>query len=301
MHLSIQNLSKVYQDGKVALDGFNWELERGIYGLLGPNGAGKSTLLEILSLGLMPTSGRVIWDGWDIQKKPNSFRRILGYLPQNYGFYPELKTWQILDYMGRLHGLHGRRLKRRIGEVLEVMGLGNDVKRKVGTFSGGMRQRLVIAQSLLHSPQILVIDEPTTGLDPGERVAFRNMLFDLGRSCVVLLSTHIVKDVEFSCHQMSLLYDGVQRFTGEPVEFMKRVEGRVFETLIPFAEFAKFSNEQCVIAIQERGKEVTVRFIASNGVREIPGAQPVHVNVEDAYVDFMRQCGEEELLDEEVV
>lgn len=300
MHLSIQNLRKVYQDGKVALDGFNWELDTGIYGLLGPNGAGKSTLLEILSLGLMPTSGRVLWDGWDIEKRPNAFRRQLGYLPQIYGFYPEMKARQVLDYLGRLHGLHGRGLKNRIMEVIELVNMTRELNRRVKTFSGGMRQRLAIAQSLLHKPQILVIDEPTTGLDPGERVAFRNMLFDLGRTCIVLLSTHIVKDVEFSCQQMTLLYGGIQRFAGLPADFMKGVDGRVFETKIPFHEFQQFTKEHHVIAIQERMEEITVRFITQEKSTDVPGAQPVRVNLEDAYVDFIRQCGKAEDLSEDI-
>ncbi|HUT23556.1 MAG TPA: ATP-binding cassette domain-containing protein [Sumerlaeia bacterium] len=305
MEISIQHLRKVYQDGKVALDDFNWEMDRGVFGLLGPNGAGKSTLLEILSLNLMPTAGRVLWRGESIQKHPHRFRRALGYLPQVYGFYPELTANQFLEYMARLHGLHGRRLRRRIVEVLEMVNLGAERKRKVKTLSGGMRQRLAIAQALAHSPEILVIDEPTTGLDPGERVAFRNMLFDLGRSCAILLSTHIVKDVEFSCHHMTMLHSGIQRFTGRPVDFITRVEGRVFEVTVPFQDFEEFSKSHGVIAIQERREEIDVRFIApekeSGAVRLRSGhlPRPVGANLEDAYVDFIRELQEEERLVED--
>ena len=292
--LSIEHLRKVYQDGKVALHDFSWELGYGVFGLLGPNGAGKSTLLEILSLNLMPTSGRISWKGRDIEKYPNSFRRILGYLPQNYGFYPELKALQILEYLGRLNGLHGKALHYRVAEVLEIVKLTEVCKRKIKGFSGGMLQRLAIAQSLLHQPEILVVDEPTTGLDPGERVAFRNLLFDLGHTCVVFLSTHIVKDVEFSCHQMTLLYSGMQQYTGVPVDFVRRVEGRVYEIVIPFSGLEQFSKDHHVIAIHEDGQDVKVRYIVSEGRPGLPGSAPMKANLEDAYVDFIREQEEEE-------
>ena len=296
MFLIMENLRKVYQDGTVALDNFNWELDTGVFGLLGPNGAGKSTLLEILSLNLMPSSGRILWEGRNIQKRPGRFRRILGYLPQNYGFYPELKAGQFLGYMGRLHGLGGRKLSRRIGAIMEIVKLTEVKGRKIKTFSGGMLQRLAIAQALIHSPRLLVVDEPTTGLDPEERISFRNLLFDLGKNCVVLLSTHIVKDVEFSCHRMTLLYDGAQRFTGQPVDFIKRVEGRVFVKNLPLGEFEKFSRTHHMIAIQERGEEVEARFILKSGESPPPDAASVRINLEDAYVDFIRERNEEEIL-----
>lgn len=297
MQLSIQNLGKTYQDGTVALDDFNWELGHGVYGLLGPNGAGKSTLLEVLSLNLMPTVGVVLRDGRDVQRRANGYRRVLGYLPQDYGFYPKLRIRQFLGYMGRLHGLHGRRLRRRIGEVLEVVGLVRERGRKIKTLSGGMRQRLAIAQALLHEPELLVIDEPTTGLDPAERVAFRNTLFDLGPTCGILLSTHIVKDVEFCCHQMTLLFGGRQRFTGQPVEFVRRVEGRVFEVELPRERFEAFAQDHLVIATRERENSVRVRVVTpvgADGIGEVPGARPVRPNLEDAYVDFMRECRTED-------
>jgi ABC-type multidrug transport system ATPase subunit len=298
VNLSIRHLRKVYQDGKTALQDFNWELSNGVYGLLGPNGAGKSTFLEILSLNLMPTSGKIFWEGWDIQKNSRSFRRIIGYLPQNYGFYPELKAGHLLGYLGRLNGLHGSELRRRMDEILEIVGLADVKKRKIKGFSGGMLQRLAIAQSLIHSPRLLVVDEPTTGLDPGERVAFRNMLFDLGRTCIVLLSTHIVKDVEFSCHQMTVLYGGAQHFTGIPVDFIGRVTGRVYEEKIPFRDLETFSKKHRVIAIQESGEDVAVRFIVSPGENGARIASPLKANLEDAYVDFIREREEEERIAE---
>jgi ABC-2 type transport system ATP-binding protein len=295
IYLSIRNLRKVYQDDKVALQDFNWDLSNGVYGLLGPNGAGKSTLLEILSLNLMPTSGKILWEGWDIQKRPHAFRRIIGYLPQSYGFYAELKAVHMLGYLGRLSGLRGRELKQRLDEVLEIVGLTGVKKRKIKGFSGGMLQRLALAQSLIHSPRLLIVDEPTTGLDPGERVAFRNLLFDLGRTCIVLLSTHIVKDVEFSCHQMTVLYGGTQHFTGVPVDFIGRVGSRVYEEKIPFRNLDEFSERHRVISIQESGEDVKVRFIAYPGENEVKSTRLVKANLEDAYVDFIREREEEEL------
>jgi ABC-2 type transport system ATP-binding protein len=294
MVLSIQHLSKTYQDGKKAVADFNWEIERGVYGLLGPNGAGKSTLLEILSLNLMPTSGAVLWDGWNVQKHATAFRRALGYLPQTYGFYPELTARQMLGYLGRLHGLYGRHLRNRMNEVLEVLNLTAVRNRKIKTYSGGTRQRLAIAQALLHEPQLLVIDEPTTGLDPSERVFFRNLLFDLGKVCVVLLSTHIVKDVEFTCHAMTLLYGGEQRFTGLPADFIRRVEGRVFEREVPLADFKDYCRERCIIAIREKPGTVVVRHVTRQRPSCAEDGDAVRPNLEDAYVDFVGERQGEE-------
>ncbi|OPZ09236.1 MAG: putative ABC transporter ATP-binding protein YxlF [candidate division BRC1 bacterium ADurb.BinA292] len=297
MSLRIEQLRKVYSDGKVALHGLDLELAPGVFGLLGPNGAGKSTLLEILSLNLMPTSGRVLWDGRDIHRQPNAYRRILGYLPQSYGFYPELTVRAFLHYMGGLYGLGGRRLRRRIAECLELVGLSAELRKKTKALSGGMRQRLAIAHALLHEPKLLIVDEPTTGLDPAERVAFRNLLFDLGRSATVILSTHIVKDVEFTCHRMMLLYDGRARFLGPPADFIERVRGRVLLTEIPAREFESFSRAHDVVAIQERGDRMEVRFL--NGAPATdqgspPGVRPAAPNLEDAYVDFIRERRDEQ-------
>ena len=294
MRLSIQHLRKVYPDGKVALDDFNLELEAGVFGLLGPNGAGKSTLLEILSLNLMPSAGKVLWDGRDVQQRPREFRGLLGYLPQAYGFYGELRAHTFLEYMGRLHGFHGRDLRRRVGAVLERVNLAEVRRGRVKSFSGGMKQRLAIAQALINEPQLLVIDEPTTGLDPGERVAFRNMLFDLGRTCIIFLSTHIVKDVEFSCHGMTLLYRSRQRFTGRPADFMQWSEGRVFEVEMPFESFGEFAKERSVVSIHERGERVRVRFLEEDAYSAVEGARPVQANLEDAYVGFVRARQREE-------
>ncbi len=299
MRLQIQHLRKVYQDGNVALDDFNLELDAGVFGLLGPNGAGKSTLLEILALALMPTKGVVYWEGKNIQQHPRAFRRVLGYLPQSYGFYGELSAMQFLDYMSRLHGLGRAMRRRRVEECLELVNLTDVRKEKLKGYSGGMRQRLAIAQALIHSPELLVIDEPTTGLDPGERVAFRNLLFDLGQQCIVFLSTHIVKDVEFSCQGMTMLYGGVQQFTGRPAEFIGRVEGRVFEVDLPMAEFEAFSRRRQVIAIHEHGGRVVTRFIEEEARTEVRGAAPAAPNLEDAYVDYIRGRQEVDLAEAE--
>ena len=287
--LSIQSLGKTYADGKVALDEFNLELDNGVYGLLGPNGAGKSTLLEILSLNLMPTRGKVLWEGQDIHRRPSRFRGVLGYLPQSYGFYDELSAEGMLHYLARLRGLRGRRLRERTEVVFALTGLEAVRRRKCKSMSGGMRQRLAIAIALIHEPHLLVIDEPTTGLDPGERVAFRNMIFDLGRSCIVFLSTHIVKDVEFSCHGMTLLYGGRQHYTGAPAEFMSRVERRVFEVEVGLDDFAAFSAAHHVVSIRELADRIEVRYIEPEAYTAVEGAMPVKVNLEDAYVDFIRQ------------
>ena len=299
--LKIENLCKTYQDNTVALEDFNWELGPGIYGLLGPNGAGKSTLLEMLSLNLMPTSGKIYWNEKNVQKHPGRFRKALGYLPQEYGFYPELKAHQFLNYMGRLHGMSKKDLKNRIDESLELVNMEDRKKKKIKSFSGGMKQRLAIAQALIHRPRLLVIDEPTTGLDPSERVSFRNLLFELGRRCVVLLSTHIVKDVEFTCHYMTVLYGGRQRFTGKPVDFIRRMEGRVYEKAISPPEIETFSKTHHVIAIKETPEHVIIRFIlAGKGETPPVNATPVKANLEDTYVEFIRKQESSDIREEEI-
>ena len=196
MQLVIDNVSKLYRGKVWGLKDFNLSLEPGILGLVGPNGAGKSTLMRILATITKPTQGLVAWNGADIVQDPNSVRAVLGYLPQDFGVYPNLNATEFLEYMAAIKGLDGRAARRRIDELLQVVNLVDARKRPLGGFSGGMKQRVGIAQALLNDPQLLIVDEPTAGLDPEERVRFRNLLSEIAHGRVVILSTHIVSDVE---------------------------------------------------------------------------------------------------------
>jgi ABC-type multidrug transport system ATPase subunit len=208
MNLRIHHLSKQYRRGFWGLRGFDLELGAGVVGLLGPNGAGKSTLMRMLATITQPTEGTIHWDGVDIAKSPNTLRAVLGYLPQDFGVYPHLTGIEFLQYMAAIKGLDGQSARRRIGELLQVVNLTDASKRPLGDYSGGMKQRLGIAQALLNDPQLLIVDEPTAGLDPEERVRFRNLLSDLSGKRIIMLSTHIVSDVEAIATDIVILNKG---------------------------------------------------------------------------------------------
>ncbi|EDY42511.1 ABC transporter, drug exporter-1 (DrugE1) family, ATP-binding protein [Streptomyces sp. SPB074] len=194
--LELVDITKVYRGGKRAVDGMTLRLERGMLGLLGPNGAGKSSLMRIASTVTRPTSGQVLFEGQDVVAKPNALRHALGYLPQDFGVYPNLTSREFLSYLATAKGLSRRSAKARIEELLELVNLTEAVKRPLGKYSGGMMRRVGIAQALLADPRVIIVDEPTAGLDPEERVRFRNLLSELSAERVVMLSTHIVSDVE---------------------------------------------------------------------------------------------------------
>lgn len=260
--------------------------------LIGPSGCGKSTLLDLVAGLKKPTFGRILIDGQEILG-PGPDR---GVVFQDYSLFPWMSALENICFAieHSREKLSKSETLARANQYLEIVGLSKFIHKHPGTLSGGMRQRLAIAQALVSAPKLLIIDEPTTGLDPGERVAFRNMIFDLGRSCVILLSTHIVKDVEFSCHGMALLFGGRQHFCGEPLRFMDTVRGRVFEVELPFSQFDGFAAAHHVVAIHEHGDRVNVRFITPEPSSDVPGALLQRVNLEDAYVDFIRARQREE-------
>ncbi|MBN1451790.1 MAG: ABC transporter ATP-binding protein, partial [Anaerolineales bacterium] len=196
MKLTISHLSKQYRRDFWGLRNFDLELKPGVIGLLGPNGAGKSTLMRMLATITQPTEGKIEWNGVDIVKSPDSLRAVLGYLPQDFGVYPNLSVLEFLEYVAAIKGMDGKTARRRIDELLVLVNLVQAAKRPLGGYSGGMKQRVGIAQALLNDPQLLIVDEPTVGLDPEERVRFRNLLSDLSGERIILLSTHIVSDVE---------------------------------------------------------------------------------------------------------
>ncbi|MFM8320362.1 MAG: ABC transporter ATP-binding protein, partial [Chloroflexota bacterium] len=225
MELKIQQVSKQYDKDKWGLQDFTLTLTPGVWGLLGPNGAGKSTLMRILATITRPTGGQVTWNGVDIVKQPDGLRAALGYLPQDFGVYPNLNAQEFLQYLAAVKGLERRAADRRIQALLEVVNLAEARRRPLGSYSGGMKQRIGIAQALLNDPQLLIVDEPTVGLDPEERVRFRNLLADLGGQRIVILSTHIVSDVEAAATQIALIRQGRLLQQAAPEQLLQAVEG----------------------------------------------------------------------------
>jgi ABC-2 type transport system ATP-binding protein len=282
MKLTIEGVSKRYSASVWGLRDFSLELGPGILGLLGPNGAGKSTLMRILATIARPTSGRVSWNGVAITKDPDSLRRVLGYLPQDFGVYPHLNPVEFLEYLAAAKGLHAGEARRRINDLLELLNLVEARRRPLGGFSGGMRQRVGIAQALLNDPEVLIVDEPTAGLDPEERVRFRNLLSDLAAERIVILSTHIVSDVEATASEIVLIAHGQRVARGTPEAILASAVGRVWEWTIPSAELAAARQSLVVSGILRRGDSVQLRVVADSS----PGAGAFHVppTLEDAYL-----------------
>ena len=222
MELVIDRLTKQFQN-KIAVDRVSLRLNNGVYGLLGTNGAGKTTLMRMLCGILQPTSGTIAFDGMDVSEE--GYRAILGYLPQDFGYYPEFTAMDFLLYMAALKGLPKRSAKRRANELLELVGLQDMGRKKIKTFSGGMKQRLGIAQALLNDPKLLILDEPTAGLDPKERVRFRNLIGQLGKDSIVLLSTHIVSDIEHIADEVLMMKNGNLIYHGAWDDQMGDLEG----------------------------------------------------------------------------
>ena len=221
MKLSISGVSKRYADTQ-ALSDFSLEIgSGGVFGLVGPNGAGKSTLMKILATLVKPTSGSTNWDGIDIQKDPNAIRQVLGYLPQDVSVYPNLTSVEFLSYISALKGLKSGEAKRQINDLLDIFNLSEYKKRRLGAYSGGMRQRVGMACALLGDPQVIIVDEPSTGLDPEERINLRNLLCDLAKTRIVLLSTHIISDIESTASHLAVIQKGRLVFHGTPDEFTK--------------------------------------------------------------------------------
>src|SRR5512134_3346964 len=226
--IETRNLSKTYK-GVQALKDFNLKLTPGILGLLGPNGAGKSTLMRMLATITKPTDGTILWNGQDVVKDPEALRSVLGYLPQDFGVYPNLSAQEFLEYMAAIKGMSGEKARRKISDLLDLVNLRQAAHRPLGGFSGGMRQRVGIAQALLNDPQLLIVDEPTGGLDPEERMRFRNLLSEISGERIVILSTHIVSDVEATATSIAIVRGGRLLICALPEQLLGRVEGKVWE------------------------------------------------------------------------
>jgi ABC-type multidrug transport system ATPase subunit len=285
MNLSIDNVSKLYKGKVWGLKEFSMTLEPGILGLVGPNGAGKSTLMRILATITKPTEGKVTWNGVEIVRSPDGLRAVLGYLPQDFGVYPNLNAVEFLEYMAAIKGLSGHAARQRIDELLQVVNLVEARKRPLGGFSGGMKQRVGIAQALLNDPELLIVDEPTAGLDPEERVRFRNLLSDLSGARIVILSTHIVSDVEASATQIALIRQGRLIRCETPEALLRGVRGRVWEWTAPSTELTALRERYLISSTARHSDGVQVRAVVD--AMPAPSAQVVPPRLEDAYLYFV--------------
>jgi len=285
MHLVIEGVSKCYRGGVWGLRDFSLRLEPGVLALVGPNGAGKSTLMRILATITRPTEGSVTWNGTGIVDSPNAVRRILGYLPQDFGIYPNLNALEFLEYMAALKGLDGRAARRRIQELLRVVNLFDVRKRPLGGFSGGMKQRLGIAQALLNDPELLIVDEPTAGLDPQERVRFRNLLSELAGERIVILATHIVSDAEATATRVAIISHGALLKHAEPEGLLQAVEGRVWQCIVPSGELTIARRRHIISSAARRSDGTHLRVIGD--APSAPGVRAARPTLEDAYLYFI--------------
>ena len=287
MTLVIQHLSKSYSKEKQGLKDYSITIEPGILGLLGPNGAGKSTLMKIIATISKPTEGSITLDGHDLVKEPDYIRKVLGYLPQDFGVYPNLNAYEFLEYMAAVKGVGGPNLRKRIELLLEGVNLIEAAKLPIGTYSGGMKQRIGIAQALLNDPKVLIFDEPTVGLDPEERVRFRNLISDLASDCIIILSSHIVSDIETIADEVAIMRNGVLIMKGTQAEVMKKTEGKVFETIIENQLLAEFKNKYQVVNTIRQKEKIRVRYLSD---QPVASSQSASASLEDAYL-FLTKNG----------
>lgn len=286
MNLVFENISKVFQE-TVALEKINLTMSGGVYGLLGPNGAGKTTMMKIMTDLVPPSTGRVLLDGQDIAVMGAGFRKKLGYLPQDFGVYPNFTAEQFLFYIARLKGLSKYEAKRQTDDLLAMVGLEEKARKKLKGFSGGQKQRIGIAQALLGDPEILVLDEPTAGLDPEERIRFRGIISVLSQQKIVLLSTHIVSDIEAIANRVILLKKGSILDVKRPAELLEKIEGKVWSVTVDTVNEAKLIQKfSCSNIMCLDGKSV-VRLLSEQG--PCAEATPQSPNMEDVYLYYFGQ------------
>lgn len=283
--MSVKAVNYRYSSGDQAVSELSLELGPGILGLLGPNGAGKSTLMRILATLARPSSGQVSWNGTDIATDPRGLRQTLGYLPQDFGVYPALSAREFLSFLAAVKGLSGRSADERVDFCLDQVGLGDVADRRLGEFSGGMRQRVGIAQALLNDPSLLIVDEPTVGLDPEERMRFRHLLTDLAGQRLVILSTHIVSDVEASATALAVMSGGHLLFHGSPEQLIGQAEGQVWEWTTDPAHMAQVRKEYVLCGSLRRPDGIRVRVVSERAPNA--SAQAVTPSLEDAYTRLL--------------
>ena len=283
MELRIENLTKQY-GAFIAVNDLNAVLTSGVYGLLGANGAGKTTLMRLLCDIQAPTAGTVSYDGQNIREYGDRYRNILGYLPQDFGYYPDFTAMKFLLYMSAIKGLSKGYSRQRSLELLDEVGLLSVKDKKIKTFSGGMKQRLGIAQAMLNDPKVLILDEPTAGLDPKERVRFRNLISSFSRNKIVLLSTHIVSDVEYIAGDILVMKKGKLIHEGKPDEIIHTVDGKVWECSVPNREVPSLENKYNIGNMRTEGENTILRIISEE--KPLESALNVTPNLEDLYLHY---------------
>ena len=286
--LSIANLSKTYSNGVQALKDVTLDVPKGMFGLLGPNGAGKSTLMRTIATLQEADSGTIALDGLDVLHQKDEVRKVLGYLPQEFGVYPRISAEVLLDHFALLKGISRPKERREVVEaLLRQTNLWDVRRRNLGTYSGGMRQRFGIAQALLGNPKLIIVDEPTAGLDPQERNRFLNLLSEIGENVVVILSTHIVEDVSDLCSRMAIINKGQVLLTGAPREVIDRVQGAIWRKLIGKGELAAHEEQFQVISTRLFAGNTMIRVFSSEDPG--PGFEQVTADLEDVYFHTLRQ------------
>ena len=282
MELRIDHMTKQFQD-KRAVNDVSLKLTPGVWGLLGANGAGKTTLMRMVAGILQPTKGEIYYDGIEIGTLGAAWRDVFGYLPQEFGFYPEFTVKNYLEYMAALKGLTKTDTKKRIHDLLELLTLSEVKNKKIAKLSGGMKRRVGIAQALLNEPEVLFLDEPTSGLDPGERVRFRNLLSEFAHDRIVLISTHIVSDVEYIATQNAVMKDGSIIASGTTEQLVPQINGKVWNARIRPEEVARWEQQLCVVSLRnEEDGSISIRYLAEKP--EVPQSQNIEPRLEDLYL-----------------
>lgn len=286
MNIKINNLKKYYGNKEVLTD-INLNIEEGMFGLLGPNGAGKTTLMKILATLIPKNEGSIKIGDIDISNK-KEVRKIIGYLPQEFSIYPTMTVYEALDYLALLSGIKNKAIRReRIEYLLKKVNLDTYMKTKVKALSGGMKRRLGIAQAILHNPKIIIVDEPTAGLDPDERIRFRNLLRDFSEERIVILSTHIVEDVEFTCEKLAILNQGRLLYTGKVKELLENAKGYIWTVNINRDELDNVRSKYEIISTVSEGDLIKLRLISKE--KPFKNSESVKPSIEDAYMKFMNE------------
>ena len=292
MELVIKNLSKTYNNGVKALNDVNLTVPKGMFGLLGPNGAGKSSLMRTIATLQDADTGSIYLGELNVLEQKDEMRKILGYLPQEFGVYPRVSAEEMLDHFAQLKGIHHSGQRRKIVRaLLEQTNLYKVRKKNLGGFSGGMKQRFGIAQALLGNPKLIIVDEPTAGLDPAERNRFHNLLSEIGENIIVILSTHIVEDVSDLCERMAIIHQGEVLHTGNPVEAMNAAEGNIWQTMVAKAEVPALLEQHQVISTRLYLGQTIVKVQSAEQPAE--GFELIKPSLEDVYFSYIRQREDE--------
>ncbi|GHG05047.1 multidrug ABC transporter ATP-binding protein [Thalassotalea marina] len=287
--LTIRNLSKTYDNGVQALKSVSLDIEPGLFGLLGPNGAGKSSLMRTIATLQQPSHGQISFDNKDIIKNPNILRECLGYLPQEFGVYPKASCYELLNHLALLKGIVDKeQRKTQIDSLLHLTNLYDKRHNEVATYSGGMRQRFGIAQALLGDPKLIIVDEPTAGLDPQERNRFHNLLCEISENIVVILSTHIVEDVSQLCPNMAILIDGQIQLHGKPAALINTLDGRIWSKMVSKQEVADYRTKFNVLS--ERLITGKTQLIVESEFQPEIGFQPISPDLEDVYFSTLNKA-----------